>query len=120
MNQKPIFLFGAHKSGTSLLRNIFNGHSQIFTMPVETHFFQNMHFWVNNEYRTERPQKLNREQCIERFCNAIHRYNTSKDLYSDSISKGIFDEELFRKKFSEIQEDDSIKVLLGKLSLIHI
>lgn len=121
MNQKPIFLFGAHKSGTSLLRNIFNGHSQLFTMPIETHFFQNMHFWVDNEYRTERSRKLNREQLIERFCKAIHRHNTSKDIYSDSISEGIFDEKLFRNKFSEIKENDPLKTLLEKyFSAIHL
>ncbi|MHA1768088.1 MAG: sulfotransferase family protein [Promethearchaeota archaeon] len=109
MNQEPIFLLGAHKSGTSLLRSIFNGHSQIYTIPIEAHYFQNMKYWVDYEYRAQRPQNLTNDEIIESFCNWIHTCNSSEDPYSDSIAKGLFNEDKFKEVFSEIKYTQSEK-----------
>ena len=35
-----IFILGSPKSGTTLLQSLFNGHSQLFVMPLELCFFQ--------------------------------------------------------------------------------
>jgi hypothetical protein len=58
-NQHPIFIAGTHKSGTSLIRSLFDGHSNIYSIPMETHYFQLNKFWVDNEYRKQNPIKLN-------------------------------------------------------------
>ncbi|MBN2011162.1 sulfotransferase [candidate division KSB1 bacterium] len=107
MNKRPIFLLGAHKSGTSLLRSLFDGHSQLFALPLETHFFENMHYWVDYEYRRQRPASLNRDEIIESFCKWIHHSNSSSDKYADSVAEGIFDEAKFRNHFSTIKTDDN-------------
>ncbi len=96
---KPIFLCGAHKSGSSLLRSLFDGHPDLYAIPFETHYFQNMHLWVDNEYRMERPKNLTKNQLIERFQAWIRHNNTVEDAYSDSISKGRIDIELFQSEF---------------------
>jgi hypothetical protein len=114
MNQKPIFLLGAHKSGTSLLRSIFNGHSQLYTIPFEAHFFQIMKYWVDNEYRMERPAKLNKDEFIERFNNFIHKMNNAEDKYSDSIPKGLIDENKFQSSFSSIKSFENHKSCFEK------
>ena len=38
-NISPIFILGCTKSGTTLLRNLFDGHPDLFIIPFETHFF---------------------------------------------------------------------------------
>lgn len=102
---KPIFILGAHKSGTTLLRNILDGHPDLFVIPVETHFFQLMEYWVDNEYRKQQPGTLTRESAIEKLCNWIHTYNTSEAKYSDSQAKGLFNEALFREKMETLPEN---------------
>ena len=114
MNQKPIFLLGIHKSGTSLLRSLLNGHSQLYTIPIETHYFQNMHYWVDNEYRFKRPKPLSHSEIIEQFCNWIHLNNIGEDPYSDGISKNIFDEKKFRKTINNLNPDDTDKTRIEK------
>jgi hypothetical protein len=34
----PVFILGIHKSGTSLLRNLLDGHPELTVVPIETHF----------------------------------------------------------------------------------
>lgn len=114
MNPQPIFLTGAHKSGTSLLRSIFDGHSQLFAIPFETHFFQHAGFWVDYNYRSRRPEPLTTAAIIRAFKNWVHRYNVSQDPYSDANLRGRLDEALFAKKISQIEETDPPAVILEK------
>ena len=37
--ENPVFILGSHKSGTSLLRNLLDGISGFFVIPIEAHFF---------------------------------------------------------------------------------
>lgn len=119
MNENPIFLLGAHKSGTSLLRSIFDGHSQLFVIPFEAHFFQNMNYWVDNEYRKQHPRKLNQEEIIENFCAWIHHCNISEDRFADSITKGMFNEKYFREKISEINSLNDLDLINKYFEAIH-
>lgn len=114
MNQEPIFLLGAHKSGTSLLRSIFDGHSQLFTIPIETHYFENVHYWVDYEYRRSRPRKIKRDTIIENLCSWIHLSNTKESQFTDSVTKGLFDEEKFREYISSISAEDGDKERIEK------
>ncbi len=36
----PIFVLGAHKSGTSLVRAVLDGHPELLAIPLETHFMR--------------------------------------------------------------------------------
>ena len=114
MNQKPIFLLGAHKSGTSLLRSILDGHSQLYAIPIESHYFQNIKYWVNYEYRSQKPQRMSTKEIINNFCKWIHKCNISTDQYGDSIAKGLFDEFKFKEIFSTIKPTDNDKELIEK------
>ena len=101
MNARPIFILGAHKSGTSLLRNIFDGHSLLFSVPIESHFFQFMNDWIDNEYRQQRPNPdLGSSDLLQNFYNYIHKKNTSINPYGESTAKDLFDENIFKKNFN--------------------
>lgn len=121
MNQRPIFILGAHKSGTSLVRSILDGHPDLFVIPIESHFFQNRKYWVDNDYRFERPSKVNHREIYNRFIKYIERTNNSDDKYSDSISKNIFNISRFKYKFSKINRiiNDDKKLIQKYFNAIY-
>ncbi len=41
MEDRPIFIFGCAKSGTKLMRNLFDWYAELFVVTFESHFFQN-------------------------------------------------------------------------------
>ena len=94
--QRPIFILGAHKSGTSLLRSLFDGHPDLITVPVEAHFFQHAAWWVDYAYRRTLPVPVDREGFIDRATRWVQRCNTSEDPQGDSVARGVFDVPRFR------------------------
>lgn len=114
MNDKPIFIVGAHKSGTTLLRNILDGHSFLYTIPVESHFFQHMNCWIDNEYRQQRPKNKDIKNIRKNFCNFIHERNKNENKYGGSFSKDLFDEKLFQDQFNNINDINNYKEIMIK------
>jgi protein-tyrosine sulfotransferase len=74
--EKPIFILGSHKSGTSLLRNLFDGTPDLFVIPNEIHFFQYAGYGVNYALRRATPSKLGFDDVVERIRRAIQYSNT--------------------------------------------
>lgn len=109
MDQKPIFIVGARKSGSSLLRSLFDGHSQLWVIPIETQYFKNMRYWVDDEYSLQRPQLMNQDEILQSFCDWTHVRNTVEDKYGDSVTRGLFDENKFRDHFSLVRSNESDK-----------
>jgi protein-tyrosine sulfotransferase len=52
----PIFLLGAHKSGTSFLRSLLDGHPALAVLQKEGHYFQCAGCWTN--YPARPPWRL--------------------------------------------------------------
>jgi len=102
MNQNPIFLLGSHRSGAGLLRHFLDGHSQIFCVPIETHFFRLMHYWVDYQFQSEQPKSLPLDQLLDRFNFWISHCNQSKDTYTDSEAFGLFKEDKFQLKLIDL------------------
>ena len=98
MMNKPIFILGAHKSGSTLLRSLLDGHHELFVVPLETHIFQNACFWVDYRLRRTHPQALGFEAIKQNFINQVEEYNTSTDYMSDANLVGRFDMRRFRKQ----------------------
>lgn len=99
---KPIFILGAHKSGTSLLRNLLSDHSELASIPFESHFFELDNYWVKTEYRKQIPQINNdfKKRAIE---NA-EETNTTKDRKGDAFLDGRLSIELLTKGLEGINE----------------
>lgn len=97
--QKPIFILGSHKSGTSLLRSLFDGHQQLFTTPIETHFFQLMKYWIDYAFtRKYVPQKnITKDDFIQSTIKCIKYANSETNPKADIISKNLFDIDCFEE-----------------------
>jgi hypothetical protein len=93
----PIFILGSHKSGSSLLRSLLDGHPNLFPLPKESHFFQYGGYWVDYRLRSAQPRQLSREDLIQNLTELVSEYNVAMDPYADSVTVGKFDLERFRR-----------------------
>jgi hypothetical protein len=107
MRPDPIFILGAHKSGTSLLRALFDGINNHYVIPVETHCFQILNYWIRYPYRRQNPKKYNENDFRKLAMQRIQKANVNDDEYSDSITPNWFDEKIFYDFLSK--ELDKIK-----------
>jgi len=103
MRKNPIFLLGNHKSGTSLLRSLFDGVEGYAVLPIETHPFQILEYGIRYPYRKQNPKPLNFNEAVEKSVEWIRKSNTNNDKYSDGLTLNKFDEALFR---DTIKADD--------------
>lgn len=60
--ESPIFILGCHKSRTSLLRALFDGHDDLFVVPFETHFFQRTGHVIDYAFRKSAARRLSVEE----------------------------------------------------------
>jgi hypothetical protein len=93
--QRPIFLLGAHKSGTSLLRALFDGHPDLFVLPIETHFCVHLGWWVAYPFRRRAPRAQSYDDFLADTAAWVRHANQSEDPQSDGVVKGFFDEARF-------------------------
>jgi hypothetical protein len=80
----PVFLLGSHKSGSSLLRSLLDGHPQLAVLPKETHLFQFTNHWVDYRRRRNVPQPLDRGQLIDGLIEHIRNDTRGDDPYADA------------------------------------
>lgn len=108
MNKRPIFITGLHKSGTSLLRNLLDGHPDLFCIPFESHFFQLDGSWVDNEYRRNRPRpSLTAQEHKNRFSNWVKKMNSTRGKYSDAFVYNKLNIETFETAFDSFNTESS-------------
>lgn len=102
MNQEPIFLIGAHKSGTSLLRSLFDGHSDLFVIPIESHFFQHLGYWIDYSLRRQFANDFTIKDLSQNLIDWIVKSNRISDRYADGDTRGYWDvarfEEVLKSK----------------------
>lgn len=114
----PIFILGAHKSGTSLLRALFDGHEKLFAIPIETHFAKHLGWWTKYPLNAQTVQsERSTQHFIEYAMKWVEESNTVDDRYGDGRAKGIFDEAVFEKLIHEIDEEDSQASVIKKYFL---
>lgn len=104
MNDEPIFLLGAHKSGTTLLRGVFDGHPDLFVLPFESHYFQNMCYWVDYNLRRQRPETLSTAEIISRFSDRLQHLNETQDRFGDTPRNFEINIERFLEVFGTFSE----------------
>lgn len=109
MNQEPIFILGAHKSGTSLLRSLFDGHKNLFVIPIESHFFEHNGYWIDYGIRRQYPKMLTEKQVIHNYLEWIKKSNITPGKYSDSDTRGYWNVKLFEKNIRKKNGYNNIK-----------
>lgn len=80
----PIFLLGSHKSGTSLLRSLLDGHPDLFVFPTETHFFQFSGFGVDYRLRRAPACLTDPPTLIESLQAYLREHQVQTDPFSDN------------------------------------
>jgi len=50
--QNPIFICGSMKSGTTLLIQLLDNHSDLFVLPGDSHFFNQYNTWKRNDFNS--------------------------------------------------------------------
>lgn len=109
----PVFILGAHKSGTSLLRSLFDGHNDLLTLPIETHIAKYLGWWTKYPMKINLPSQVpGREAFISETSAWIDECNSASDRYSDSQALGIFDQSIFQDKISQLTETADEKQLI--------
>jgi len=105
----PIFILGAHKSGTTLLRNLLDGHSELFVIPMEPHPFQMLNKWLLYELRSTSPKNISYNQAKKNLLKLILHLSKTKDqkgggIVSDKWDLKIFEKELFSQNVENLKE----------------
>lgn len=77
--ERPIFILGSHKSGTSLLRNLFDGVPELFVIPKEIHFFNYTGYGTNYALRYAPPRAVEFEDVLAGIEKAIIHSNTKPE-----------------------------------------
>ena len=98
MNKNLINIVGVHKSGTTLLRNLLDGNNGLFVIPFESHYFQNMEYWVDYRLRRNLNKSLSNNKVINNFINFIHERNNREEKKGGSKVKGQINEKIFKEK----------------------
>ena len=83
----PIFILGCTKSGTTLMRNLFDGHPDLFVVPFESHFFQNTGRGIDYKYRRTTSQKLSVEEQKQGLIDWIEFCNVRDNPIADGFSQ---------------------------------
>jgi protein-tyrosine sulfotransferase len=87
---RPIFILGCTKSGTTLMRNLFDGHPDLFVIPFESHFFQNTGRGIDYSYRRTMPKNLSIDEQKEGLLDWIRRSNIESVPIADGFTVGKF------------------------------
>lgn len=72
LSANPVFIFGVHRSGTTLVRNILDGHPELVVLPSEGTYYTNMEFKLNVLSENERLAFLGKEW-LRRLANPVNQ-----------------------------------------------
>lgn len=97
MKNNPVFILGCTKSGTSLIRNLFDGHSALFAVPAESHFFQQTGSWVYYFFNRSHPKNLTYDEKKQRLVDWIDFSNRKSNSVGDGFTAGKWNVELFKE-----------------------
>lgn len=61
LSRRPVFICGVHRSGTTLVRNLLDGHPQLCVLPSEGSFLTSLRAKLDRLLPAERPGFLGRE-----------------------------------------------------------
>jgi hypothetical protein len=94
--ERPIFVVGAPRTGTTLVKEILNRHPKIHLFD-EVHFFERV--WDDRTKLGDLADAHNQTRAIQRVRGIVQHYGTDKDVAS------LLTEELFRERLQEAGND---------------
>ncbi|NEX22619.1 sulfotransferase [Thiorhodococcus mannitoliphagus] len=115
----PVFLLGSHKSGSSLLRSLLDGHESLNVLPSETHFFQYSGQWVDYAIRKNTRLISSLEDSKTGLYQFLKNENIIKDPYGASDIAGKYDEEIFRSRMNKYEAHSLSELLQIYFMALH-
>lgn len=101
---RPIFILGAHKSGTSFLRSLLDGHPELAVLQKEAHYFQGAGFWTNYPLRTaERLHMDPSHLSMHNLLGMLERENQEgTSAFSDNPQFGGYDLDVAQRELVKL------------------
>jgi hypothetical protein len=97
---RPIFVIGIHKSGSSLVRSLLDGHPDLAVLPREPHFFERSGLRVTYPLRPAEPRSLNDDQFAAAVTTALELEAVDTNPYSDSPAWHGYSPSIFNARWS--------------------
>ncbi len=120
---RPIFILGAPKSGTSLVRALFDGHPDLFCVPVEAHFFRVLGWWVDDPFLGSPAQDASADAFARRVLDWIRTCNQADEFEADSRARGRFDlhrlETTLSERLARLQGADPAGCIQAYVAALH-
>lgn len=113
---KPIFILGSHKSGSSLLRSLLDGHPELFVIPSESHYFQLTGHCVEFRIRRTNAKEMSFDEKRNALTQYIHRENISTDPHGAVMIENRYNENIFKElleKHNNLNDRDLMSVYLS-------
>ncbi|NUO71155.1 MAG: sulfotransferase [Frateuria sp.] len=114
----PVFLLGSHKSGSSLLRSLLDGHPELAVLPKETHLFQFTNHWVDYRRRRNIPRPLDRQQFIDQLLQQIRQDTGRDNPYADAPGFH-YRMEVLESRLRKLDPQDMPAFFLGYMRAAH-
>lgn len=87
---RPLFILGVHKSGTSLMRSIFDSHSEVISIPIESHYFDHFGFPYSYPLNKRKVRNVDFKESLDKL---ISEYLSEENQYADaSLRRDQFNE----------------------------
>lgn len=118
MNPSPIFILGAHKSGTSLLRALLDGHTELGVLPFESHFMAMLGHEVRYPYRKQSANK--QADFRQGLADLLQQYAISEDRTADALIGSEFDLESAQTDCQNLNPVGNIAEALSALNHIML
>lgn len=109
----PVFLLGSHKSGSSLLRSLLDGHPELAVLPKETHLFQFTNHWVDYRRRRNLPRPLDRTQWFDSLLQQIRDDSRGDDPYADAPGFTGYRMDILEPRLRALDPEDMPKFFMG-------
>lgn len=102
--KRPIFIVGIHKSGTSLMRALLDGHPDLAVLPREPHFFERSGLPVRYPLRPSDGGIRTQDAIRRRTVRALENEAKDDNPYSDSPSFQGYSPSLFERSWNPQSE----------------
>lgn len=114
--QRPVFILGCQKSGSSLLRSLLDGHPELFVIPSESHFFQLSGHWVDFRLRHRLPARMTVDQVREACLKYLAHENVNDDPHGAVVVGNRYSLDSFALHWNRMQPNDRPTMLATYLS----
>lgn len=117
--QRPVFIIGCHKSGSSFLRALLDGHPGLGVIPGEAHFFHVLGRGVQYPLMQRPPAPLSMDDVRDRLVHAAGVFSANTDPYSDAPGFRGYDMEEVSRRASSLTSTAPSYLLKEYLQLLY-